>query len=77
MTREEALMLEFQRGSREAFEELFARYQEPEHKGGSAESYKRSNRFMASVAERTWLSPPQKADDRAQCHACPDDNEFR
>jgi RNA polymerase sigma factor (sigma-70 family) len=29
MTRDEALMLEFQRGSREAFEELFSRYQEP------------------------------------------------
>jgi RNA polymerase sigma-70 factor, ECF subfamily len=29
MTRDEALMLEFQRGSREAFEELFARYREP------------------------------------------------
>jgi RNA polymerase sigma factor (sigma-70 family) len=29
MTSDEALMLEFQRGSREAFEELFARYREP------------------------------------------------
>lgn len=29
MTRDEALMLEFQRGSHEAFEELFARYREP------------------------------------------------
>jgi RNA polymerase sigma-70 factor, ECF subfamily len=29
MTRDEALMLDFQRGSREAFEELFARYREP------------------------------------------------
>src|SRR5207302_9798274 len=29
MTRDGALMLEFQRGSREAFEELFARYREP------------------------------------------------
>lgn len=29
MTSDEALMLEFQRGSREAFEELFARYRDP------------------------------------------------
>jgi RNA polymerase sigma-70 factor, ECF subfamily len=29
MTSDEALMLEFQRGSREAFDELFARYREP------------------------------------------------
>src|SRR5258708_38103294 len=29
MISDEALMLEFQRGSREAFEELFARYREP------------------------------------------------
>lgn len=29
MTTDEALMLQFQRGSREAFEELFARYREP------------------------------------------------
>jgi RNA polymerase sigma-70 factor, ECF subfamily len=29
MTSDESLMLEFQRGSREAFEELFARYREP------------------------------------------------
>jgi RNA polymerase sigma-70 factor (ECF subfamily) len=29
MTSDECLMLEFQRGSREAFEELFARYREP------------------------------------------------
>jgi RNA polymerase sigma-70 factor (ECF subfamily) len=29
MTSDEALMLEFQRGSRDAFEELFARYREP------------------------------------------------
>jgi len=29
MTRDEALMLEFQRGSHKAFEELFSRYQEP------------------------------------------------
>jgi len=29
MTSDEALMLDFQRGSREAFEELFARYREP------------------------------------------------
>jgi RNA polymerase sigma-70 factor (ECF subfamily) len=29
ITSDEALMLEFQRGSREAFEELFARYREP------------------------------------------------
>jgi RNA polymerase sigma-70 factor (ECF subfamily) len=29
MTSDEALMLEFQRGSREAFEELFSRYREP------------------------------------------------
>jgi RNA polymerase sigma-70 factor (ECF subfamily) len=29
MTTDEALMLEFQRGSREAFDELFARYREP------------------------------------------------
>jgi DNA-directed RNA polymerase specialized sigma24 family protein len=29
MTSDEALMIEFQRGSREAFEELFARYREP------------------------------------------------
>ena len=29
MVSDEALMLEFQRGSREAFEELFARYREP------------------------------------------------
>jgi RNA polymerase sigma-70 factor (ECF subfamily) len=29
MTSDEVLMLEFQRGSREAFEELFARYREP------------------------------------------------
>jgi RNA polymerase sigma-70 factor, ECF subfamily len=29
MASDEALMLEFQRGSREAFEELFARYREP------------------------------------------------
>lgn len=29
MTSDEALMLEFQRGSRAAFEELFARYREP------------------------------------------------
>jgi RNA polymerase sigma-70 factor, ECF subfamily len=29
MTSDETLMLEFQRGSREAFEELFARYREP------------------------------------------------
>lgn len=29
MVTDEALMLEFQRGSREAFEELFARYREP------------------------------------------------
>jgi RNA polymerase sigma factor (sigma-70 family) len=29
MTTDEALMLEFQNGSREAFEELFARYREP------------------------------------------------
>jgi hypothetical protein len=28
MTSDEALMLEFQRGSREAFEELFARYRD-------------------------------------------------
>src|SRR5262249_10675944 len=31
MTRDEALMLKFQRGSREAFEELFARYRGPLH----------------------------------------------
>ena len=31
MTSDEALMLEFQRGSRAAFEELFARYHEPLH----------------------------------------------
>lgn len=31
MTSDEALMLEFQRGSRPAFEELFARYREPLH----------------------------------------------
>jgi RNA polymerase sigma-70 factor (ECF subfamily) len=31
MTSDEALMLEFQRGSREAFEELFARYRGPLH----------------------------------------------
>jgi RNA polymerase sigma-70 factor, ECF subfamily len=31
MTSDEALMLEFQRGSREAFDELFARYREPIH----------------------------------------------
>jgi RNA polymerase sigma factor (sigma-70 family) len=31
MTSDEALMLEFQRGSREAFEELFARYRDPLH----------------------------------------------
>jgi RNA polymerase sigma-70 factor, ECF subfamily len=29
MTSDEALMIEFQRGSREAFEELFARYRDP------------------------------------------------
>src|SRR5271168_3916614 len=29
MTTDEALMLEFQNGSREAFEELFARYRDP------------------------------------------------
>jgi RNA polymerase sigma-70 factor, ECF subfamily len=29
MTSDEPLMLDFQRGSREAFEELFARYREP------------------------------------------------
>src|SRR3979409_2710308 len=29
MISDEALMLEFQRGSREAFEEIFARYREP------------------------------------------------
>ena len=29
MTSDEALMLEFQRGSREAFAELFARYRGP------------------------------------------------
>src|SRR5207302_10974189 len=29
MISDEALMLEFQRGSREAFEELFSRYREP------------------------------------------------
>ena len=29
MISDEALMLEFQSGSREAFEELFARYREP------------------------------------------------
>jgi RNA polymerase sigma-70 factor (ECF subfamily) len=29
MTSDEALMLDFQRGSREAFDELFARYREP------------------------------------------------
>jgi len=29
MTSDEALMLEFQRGSRDAFEELFARYRDP------------------------------------------------
>jgi RNA polymerase sigma-70 factor, ECF subfamily len=29
MTSDEALMLEYQRGSREAFEELFARYRDP------------------------------------------------
>ncbi|HLK65615.1 MAG TPA: sigma-70 family RNA polymerase sigma factor [Bryobacteraceae bacterium] len=29
MTTDEALMLEFQRGSRQAFDELFARYREP------------------------------------------------
>jgi len=31
MISDEALMLDFQRGSREAFEELFARYREPLH----------------------------------------------
>lgn len=31
MTSDEALMLEFQRGSRAAFEELFARYRKPLH----------------------------------------------
>jgi RNA polymerase sigma-70 factor (ECF subfamily) len=31
MTSDEALMLDFQRGSREAFDELFARYREPLH----------------------------------------------
>src|SRR5215471_6253041 len=31
MTSDEALMLEFQSGSRAAFEELFARYQKPLH----------------------------------------------
>jgi hypothetical protein len=29
MISDEVLMLEFQRGSREAFEEIFARYREP------------------------------------------------
>ena len=29
MVSDEALMLDFRRGSREAFEELFARYREP------------------------------------------------
>src|ERR1044072_7416344 len=31
MISDESLMLEFQRGSRQAFEELFARYREPVH----------------------------------------------
>ena len=31
MTSDEALMLEFQGGSRAAFEELFARYRQPLH----------------------------------------------
>jgi RNA polymerase sigma-70 factor (ECF subfamily) len=45
MASDEALMLDFQRGSREAFEELFARYREPLY------GFFRRRLFAASRAE--------------------------
>jgi hypothetical protein len=54
MTSDEALMLEFQGGSRAAFEELFARYRKPI----SISTFKTETPVL-------WASVPRIADDSA------------
>ena len=54
MTSDEALMLEFQRGSREAFEELFARYREPLY--GFFRRRLESNARAEDLTQETFLA---------------------
>jgi RNA polymerase sigma-70 factor, ECF subfamily len=54
MTSDEALMLEFQRGSREAFEELFARYRDPLY--GFFRRRLESNARAEDLTQETFLA---------------------
>jgi RNA polymerase sigma factor (sigma-70 family) len=54
MISDETLMLEFQRGSREAFEELFARYREPLH--GFFRRRLEGNERAEDLAQETFLA---------------------